>query len=289
MGILAKDFDVSIRTPADIRPAAVQLRQAVESVGPFLIIPCDDLSCSEVMVDSDGKILAEDVFGWKNKSNWYKNKTLALRDPISEACRCESEPFYFKDGRFVTSQTNDLLNFIDLSHLNEFIDFDPASGIIVPVHMAMGTIGALALYIFESDFDVGAVFQQYADDLFILGCHFINGYRKVSKRYRQLAVSNLHLTKHEVQCLKWAAFGKTDEEIALILKRSPATIRFHLNKAATKLNTSNRPQTVVKATQLGFIGQYYKSSSKLLDSFPLFLIDRADQDDGIDDGQPDKA
>ena len=52
----------------------------------------------------------------------------------------------------------------------------------------------------------------------------------------------------------WAAVGKTDREISMILSRSHATIRFHIQNAGIKLNAVNRSQTVFKAAQLGFIG-----------------------------------
>jgi len=54
--------------------------------------------------------------------------------------------------------------------------------------------------------------------------------------------------------VSWAALGKTDREIALILSRSCATVRFHLQNAAQKLNAVNRSQTVFKASQLGYLG-----------------------------------
>ncbi len=61
------------------------------------------------------------------------------------------------------------------------------------------------------------------------------------------------LSKREVECLRWAAVSKTDVEIAMIIRRSCATVRFHIHNAATKLE-ANRSQTVFKATQLGFLG-----------------------------------
>ncbi len=62
------------------------------------------------------------------------------------------------------------------------------------------------------------------------------------------------LSRHEVECLRWAAIGKTDVEIGMILSRSRATVRFHIHNAATKLDAVNRSQTLFKATQLGYIG-----------------------------------
>jgi len=61
------------------------------------------------------------------------------------------------------------------------------------------------------------------------------------------------LSKREVECLRWAAIGKTDFEISMIMGVSHATVRFHLRNAAAKLNAVNRGQTLFKAAQLGFI------------------------------------
>ena len=66
--------------------------------------------------------------------------------------------------------------------------------------------------------------------------------------------SDVRLSKRENECLRWAAVGKTDSEIALILSRSCATIRFHIHNAALKLNAVNRSQAVFKAGQLGYLG-----------------------------------
>ena len=61
------------------------------------------------------------------------------------------------------------------------------------------------------------------------------------------------LSKREVECLRWAAIGKTDLEISMIMSRSRATVRFHIHNASTKLDAVNRSQTVFKAAQLGYI------------------------------------
>jgi len=65
--------------------------------------------------------------------------------------------------------------------------------------------------------------------------------------------SGSRLSKREVECLRWAAIGKTDLEISMIMSRSRATVRFHIHNASTKLDAVNRSQTVFKASQLGYI------------------------------------
>ena len=62
------------------------------------------------------------------------------------------------------------------------------------------------------------------------------------------------LSKREVECLRWAAIGKTDHEISTIIERSRATVRFHIHNASIKLDAVNRSQTVFKAAQLSYIG-----------------------------------
>ena len=62
------------------------------------------------------------------------------------------------------------------------------------------------------------------------------------------------LTRREVQCLRWAAAGKTDGEIGIILSLSVSTVRFHLRNAAAKLGATGRAQSIQIAAGLGFVG-----------------------------------
>ncbi|MDD1451359.1 helix-turn-helix transcriptional regulator [Sphingomonas sp. H160509] len=63
------------------------------------------------------------------------------------------------------------------------------------------------------------------------------------------------LTKREVECLRWAGAGKTNDDIAIILGLKRTTIRFHIRSAAQKLDAVNRDQALFKAAQLGFLGK----------------------------------
>ena len=58
------------------------------------------------------------------------------------------------------------------------------------------------------------------------------------------------LTGREVECLHWVAQGKTDLEIALILKISARTARFHVENAKRKLNVATRVQAVAEALRV---------------------------------------
>jgi DNA-binding CsgD family transcriptional regulator len=82
---------------------------------------------------------------------------------------------------------------------------------------------------------------------------FIAGYVSAMRTKRRIP-SDCELSKREVECLRWAAIGKTDREIGMIIDLSHATVRYHVHRAGEKLNAINRAQAIFKAGQLGYLG-----------------------------------
>jgi len=58
------------------------------------------------------------------------------------------------------------------------------------------------------------------------------------------------LSPREAECLRWAAAGKTDAEIGVILSISARTTRFHIENAKKKLGVATRIQAVAEALRL---------------------------------------
>jgi len=73
---------------------------------------------------------------------------------------------------------------------------------------------------------------------------------------RDLTQSACNLTKREIECLTWAARGKTEEEIGMIIHRSHSTARFHLRSAIRKLGASNRSHAIAIVCSLGLISVF---------------------------------
>jgi LuxR family transcriptional regulator, quorum-sensing system regulator BjaR1 len=74
-------------------------------------------------------------------------------------------------------------------------------------------------------------------------------------RHRGLpAVRRSKLTAREVECLNWAAQGKTDWEIGEILSLSECTVHWYVECAKRKLGARTRIQAVVGAIHEGAIG-----------------------------------
>lgn len=244
---------LTVRSMEGIRPAAEALRDSAMSLTGLRVAPCANIASKEPMVDEDGKILASEVFGWCDPSErWWERPQLALTSPLTLACRYESEPFWCCAEGIHTQQYNPHLVGLDLTDFFERAMTEAA--IVVPIHMPYGQIGAVSYQPAVPEKNgLATQFAEFGDLLGLMARKFICSYVRVMDK-AQWIPSDVKLSKREIECLRWAAVGKTDSEIALILGRSCATIRFHIHNAAQKLNAVNRSQAVFKAGQLGYLG-----------------------------------
>ncbi len=253
MDLSASLAAVSIRSMSDVRRAAEALRDIALRCSGLHVIAADNIASKTPMEDADGNILAADVFGWTGENeHWWKDSKLALSSPLSRACRYESEVFWANAQGFHTRQPNPYLDEMSLENFEKRA-LTKAS-IVVPLHLPFGQIGAVCYVSRDPErTDMSAEYEQWADMLALLSHRFVAGYVKAHRTRRWLPC-DCQLTKREVECLRWASIGKTDKEISLILSRSHATVRFHIQNAGEKLNAVNRSQTIFKAAQLGYLG-----------------------------------
>jgi len=245
---------VRIQSPADVRPAAEALRALAENLFDCRVCACHNIAVKQCTNDGDGNLLATSVFGWTDNEGdrWWRTPRLALDSPLPTACRYESEPFWCNAEGFRTRGANTRISAIDL--VNFEVRCLARAAIVVPVHMPFGHVGAVSFIPRDPDHtDLSREFAAFGDLLGLYARTFICSYQQVMVQPERLPVGPV-LSKREVECLRWAAIGKTDQEISMILARSRATIRFHLHNAGMKLDAVNRSQTVFKAAQLGYIG-----------------------------------
>lgn len=243
---------VTIRSVEDIRGAAVALNDAARECG-FRIAVAADIASKEPVVDADGGILNAEVFGWvADGERWWEDTRLALKSFLPRACRYESEPFWYNADGFKTLWRNKYLEGISIKDFK--IRMTTPSAILIPVHLSFGQIGAVSLIPLDRErTDLSEPFKLYADGMGLLVRRFVASY-VAAVRTQQWIPSNCSLSKREVECLRWAAIGKTDNDISAILSLSHATVRYHVQRAGEKLNAVNRSQAVFKAGQLGFLG-----------------------------------
>ena len=243
-----------IAAPEDVRPAAIAFREAAEALASLRVAAHHNIALKTPMLDHEGKILATEVFGWTTETcdRWWQSPRLALDSPLPTACRYESEPFWCNSDGFWSHHHNKFLDAIDLSDFEErALTF---AAIVIPVHLPFGQVGAVSFSPRDrAQRDMSGMFRAFGDLLGAYARTFVGNYVRVMCPNRRLP-TGLRLSKREVECLRWAAFGKTDDEISLIMSRSRATVRFHIHNASLKLDAVNRSQTLFKAAQLGYIG-----------------------------------
>ncbi|MYM00075.1 helix-turn-helix transcriptional regulator [Novosphingobium sp. FGD1] len=242
---------VRVTSPEGIRPAAEALHRIAMEHG-MRAAPAHDIADKRTPVDADGNMLATEVFGWGDDDRvWWRNSRIALDSPLTTACRFESLPFWANAEGFRTREPNAYLASIDIGNFETRAMTRAAIG--VPVHLPFGQIGAVSFNPLDRDkTDLTEEFARLSDALGLYARTFIATYVQVMGSTQALPPES-RLSKREVECLRWAAIGKTDLEISMIMSRSRATVRFHIHNAATKLNAVNRSQTVFKAAQLGYI------------------------------------
>lgn len=244
---------VTVRNVEDIHDAAVVLRDYAAAFGLRAAL-CDDIASKETMVDADGAVLAADLFGWLGDGErWWEDHRLALHSPLPRSCRYESEPFWCNSDGFRTAQPNPYLEEIDPGR---YFAANPRykAAIVVPVHLPFGQISANSFHPTDPDIDdLSELFAEIGDTLALATRRFIAGYASAMRTKRRIP-SDCELSKREVECLRWAAIGKTDREIGMIISLSHATVRYHVHRAGEKLNSVNRAQTIFKAGQLGYLG-----------------------------------
>lgn len=61
------------------------------------------------------------------------------------------------------------------------------------------------------------------------------------------------VTRRQLECLRWAAAGKSATDIGEILGISARTVEDHLAKVCEHLEVRTRVQAIVRASELGWI------------------------------------
>jgi DNA-binding CsgD family transcriptional regulator len=242
---------VRIHGTDGIRSAAEALRDMVAGLTGLRTNVTHNIASPSPMLDGAGEVLAATVFKDEDRPSWWLYPQFALTSPLAMACRFEAEPFWCNALGVRGLTPNLLLSSLDLSYFEERALTRAA--IVAPIHLPFGQIGAASFLSPNTALDdLSGPFAKHAEVLALLARIFVASYVKVTER-RAPEFGAVHLSKREVECLRWAAAGKTNEEIAMILGLKRTTIRFHIRTAAQKLDAVNRDQALFKAAQLGFL------------------------------------
>lgn len=219
-------------------------------IGLPFVAAAADISSAQPPVGVDGRPLAETVFRWIDPTlRYWEDHSFALKAAFIHAARACAEPYYFKAGQFGSWRPNRALEMI--AGEGPIDTYGVAAAIVCPVYLAGGVIGAVVWATPDPELDVASAFAAHAAQLHILALRFVATYGDAVAGDGEPPA---RLTRREIQCLKWAAAGKTDAEISGIVAISLPTVRFHVTNAARKLGVAGRSQAVQRAATMGYIG-----------------------------------
>lgn len=136
---------------------------------------------------------------------------------------------------------------------NYLLDQGLGQGLTVPVHLPGGRFAGMSAVGDCAEPQWRAAVERSREAFFLLAHQF---HHVVYAKFKDpfAASPREGLSRREVECLQWAAMGKSAPDIAQVLDRSAETVRVHLKHAYRKLEADNRAQAVARAMALGLIG-----------------------------------
>ena len=235
----------------DLLAAADALKAIGSGIGMPHPAVIDDYSTNRLLTIEDGRALTS-VLGWEPEfvEQWLQQK-LHLVSPIAAVCRMSTQPFAWDSAAIARA-------FEEVRGRSQTQwPLTPAhgvyGGITVPIHLPRGRTGSVSWYSRDASVDIPAVLAAHADVLRLAGHRFMDLVFAIRAEHAAGDDAPLHLSERELECLTWAALGRTDGEIGAIIHRSPTTARFHIDNAVRKLGARNRTQAVAIAAQRGLI------------------------------------
>ncbi len=166
----------------------------------------------------------------------YNEQCYLKIDPIVQYSPEISNPFKWSD----------LVDRIELTRrqrrfFNEAAEAKVCGGVTVPLH---GPFGKVAVMCFAasapnrvSDSQLGYLKAISAQFQMVHECLDVDGQHKLTQG----------LSQREIDCLSWAALGKSSWEISVILGISENTVNYHIKNAMKKFQTNSRIVAIVKA------------------------------------------
>ncbi|TGD98797.1 LuxR family transcriptional regulator [Methylobacterium nonmethylotrophicum] len=176
----------------------------------------------------------------------YVERRYVQHDPVMAQVRRTTSPFLWSDVAFDRDAP------LARQIMGEAPAFGLGNGLCVPIHDIDGTEAAASF---------GAPRIDLSDEA-RAGLHLLAIYAHLASR--NLAPASparapgrpggaARCTPREIECIKWAAAGKTGWETSEILSLSQRTVEDYLRNAARKLGAVNRVQLVAQAMREGLI------------------------------------
>lgn len=173
----------------------------------------------------------------------YADADAAKVDPVMQHLRVRTAPIAWSRDTFAQVD--------QVQKWERYADHGLASGVDIALHVSPGRHFVLGLGWSGQVVDQQALRQRLAHVQTL--AVFAEPTAYMIATVERTAKQTEALTPRELECLRWASRGLTDELTASVLGLSRRTVAQHVAEAQRKLNSSNRVQAVAIAAASGLL------------------------------------
>lgn len=249
-------FREHLAARTEIAAAGSLLVEYADTLGWELVGFRFDLGETRLPVTRKGRFVAVEM-GWDAAYiNRWVDQRAALTCPVARRVArsmdsffwdCDPESEVWRDEPLSAEQRDTLRNYSECGD----------GAVTVPVHRPGGKTAFVSWFGRDRQKLRRRFRETYRETHLISHAFIAHADALESKRRRRDAEAGAsNLSPRELECLTWAARGKTEEDIAVILGRSRETVHFHVSNAMRKLEACNRTHAVAIACSLGLIRLY---------------------------------
>jgi DNA-binding CsgD family transcriptional regulator len=215
-----------------------QLRECMRTTAAALELSC--FAYFTIRSDTAPRLISTYPSKWID--HYLKHKYEQL-DPVITGAASDTEPFQW--GIDLQPRS---LSVAQQKLFEEAASFGISCGFTVPIHDRYGAIAAVT---FAAEERHAPIFirriERHREILQLLAMYF---HAHVRKNFAFRRIGTVSLSPREVECLKWAAEGKSAWEIGRILGISKHTAATYLENAKTKLGVRTTVQAVARIAAL---------------------------------------
>lgn len=172
----------------------------------------------------------------------YVARNYVDHDPIVGHMKSLQAPFQWREAASTSRVDRDAIRV-----MGDAGEFKLRDGLAFPLVTLDGTVvmvslGGEAVELSNGEFNMISLASTYAI-----------GRAMQLQMTQSHTIDHIELTRREIECLQWAAVGKSEWEMSQIMGISEHTSEKHLLSAKNKLGAVNRVQAVAEAIRRGFI------------------------------------
>jgi LuxR family transcriptional activator of conjugal transfer of Ti plasmids len=262
-GLLSPAKAVSFGPLPDFRIARMAVRGENVLFHPELLDTLDNARDRSSLLDAMTRVVAAiDVpvfayLGWTdpdtplliaNYSPAWRARFVAENydkiDPVRATAQIARLPFHWRAADYVGRSSR-----VQRQMFDEAAEFGVTRGITVPIRHNHGRVTTLTMAADGTATSFSRNAEKHRHFIHLVALHFdANITSKLGLDTGRVAPK---LSPREIECLRWAARGKSTFETAAILAIMRRTVVFHLENAKRKLGVTTTRQAIVEALRRG--------------------------------------